>query len=141
MKIIAIASDHAGFELKAIIKSNLEQKWFSVKDYGTFSADSMDYPDVAHPIASDINDGKYPYGIILCGSGNGVNMVANKYAKVRSALCWLPELAALARKHNDANMLAIPARFISPETALQIVDIFLHTDFEGGRHCRRVNKI
>ncbi|HOS17411.1 MAG TPA: RpiB/LacA/LacB family sugar-phosphate isomerase, partial [Bacteroidales bacterium] len=98
-------------------------------------------PDVAHPIASDINNGKYPFGIIICGTGNGVNMVANKYAKVRSALCWLPALAALARQHNDANMLALPARFISNETALEIVDVFLHTDFEGGRHCRRVDKI
>lgn len=141
MKIIAIASDHAGFEMKAFIKSALEEKGFGLKDYGTFSADSMDYPDVAHPIASDINNGKYPFGIIICGTGNGVNMVANKYAKVRSALCWLPELAALARQHNDANMLALPARFISNETALEIVDVFLHTDFEGGRHCRRVDKI
>ena len=141
METLPIAADHAGFELKEFIKKTLKAEGYTLKDYGTYSADSMDYPDVVHPIASDINQGVYPRGIILCGSGNGVSMVANKYPQVRAALCWQPELAALARQHNDANMLALPARFIDQQTALKIVHTFLNTGFEGGRHCRRIEKI
>jgi ribose 5-phosphate isomerase B len=112
-----------------------------MKDYGTFSTESMDYPDVIHPLAQEINAGNYLRGIILCGSGNGVNMVANKYPCVRSALCWEEEIASLARKHNDANIIAIPARFVDKQMALKIVTVFLNTDFEGGRHNVRRNKI
>ncbi len=141
MNIIPISSDHAGFELKEFLKTILEKEGFQFQDYGTFSAESMDYPDVVHPLASDINKGMYPLGIIICGSGNGVSMVANKYPHVRAALCWLPELAVLARQHNNANIIALPARFIEKETALETIRKFFNTDFEGGRHCRRVEKI
>lgn len=141
MKTIPIASDHAGFELKECIKNTLEKEGYQFHDYGTFSTDSMDYPDVVHPLAADIDKGTYERGILICGSGNGVSMVANKYPHVRAALCWLPELAVLARQHNDANILALPARFIQKETAIEMVHLFFTTDFEGGRHCRRVEKI
>jgi len=141
MNTLLIASDHAGFETKEYIKQYLEQQGYTIKDFGTFSKDSMDYPDAVHPLACEINAGNYPKGIILCGSGNGVNMVANKYPHVRSALCWTKEIVSLARQHNDANIVAIPARFIDKETALEIVITFLNTDFEGGRHAERVNKI
>ena len=141
MKTVLIASDHAGFETKEYIKKELERQGYAVKDFGTFSNESMDYPDVVHPLAREINAGNYSTGIILCGSGNGVNMTANKYPNVRSALCWQPEIAALARQHNDANVLAIPARFVDKPTALDLATIFLTTEFEGGRHCRRVGKI
>lgn len=140
-EIIPIASDHAGFELKEIVKNHLVENGFDVKDYGTHSADSCDYPDYAHPIAQAINEGVYKRGIVICGSGNGVQMTVNKYPFVRCALCWNTELASLARQHNDANMVALPARFIPQELALQIVDLFMTTDFEGGRHQRRVEKI
>lgn len=141
MKKIVIASDHAGFETKEYIKRALEQQGYTIQDFGTFSNESMDYPDVIHPPAREINAGNFQRGIILCGSGNGVNMVANKYPLVRSALCWMKEIASLARKHNDANMLALPARFIDKETALEIATTFLNTDFEGERHIERVKKI
>ena len=141
MNTVPIASDHAGYELKEFLKTTLEKEGFQFQDYGTFSAESMDYPDVIHPLASDINEGKFPLGIIICGSGNGVSMVANKYPHVRAALCWLPELAVLARQHNNANIIALPARFIEKETALETVIKFFNTDFEGGRHDRRVEKI
>lgn len=139
--IFPIASDHAGFELKEIVKKHLEAKGFQVKDFGTYSGDSVDYPDYAHPIASAVNKGEYPRGIVICGSGNGVQMTCNKYPHVRCALCWNEEIASLARQHNDANMMALPARFIPSELALSLVDIFLSTPFEGGRHQRRVEKI
>ncbi|MBO4739749.1 MAG: ribose 5-phosphate isomerase B [Bacteroidales bacterium] len=140
MKEIAIASDHAGFEMKEFLKEQLKNEC-AFKDFGTFSPESMDYPDVAHPLAQSIVKGDFQVGIILCGSGNGVNMVVNKYPQVRSALCWKEELATLARQHNNANVVAIPARFIEKEEALKIVKAFLSTDFEGGRHQRRVEKI
>ena len=140
-EIIPIASDHAGFELKEVVKDHLQKKGFTVKDFGTFSAERADYPDYAHPLASSINKGLYKRGIVICGSGNGVSMTANKYAGVRCALCWTEELAALARQHNDANIVALPARFIAEEVALKIVDTFLSTAFEGGRHTQRVEKI
>jgi len=141
MQTILIAADHAGFETKEYLKKALESRGYSFKDYGTFSTVSMDYPDVVHPLAQEIDAGNYPFGIVICGSGNGVNMVANKYINVRSALCWQPEIAALARQHNDANVLAIPARFVDMQTALELAITFLTTEFEGGRHCKRVEKI
>jgi len=141
MQTILIATDHAGFETKEFLKKNLETQGYAFKDFGTYSTDTMDYPDVIHPLAQEIDAGNYPLGIILCGSGNGVNMTANKYLNVRSALCWQPEIAALARQHNDANLLAIPARFVDKETVLELAITFLTTAFEGGRHSRRVGKI
>ncbi|MDR2408120.1 MAG: ribose 5-phosphate isomerase B [Bacteroidales bacterium] len=141
MQTVLMASDHAGFEIKEFIKNSLEAQGYTLKDYGTFSNESMDYPDVVHPLAEEINAGKYAKGIILCGSGNGVNMVANKYLHVRSALCWTKEIASLARKHNDANVIALPARFVDKQMAMEIVTVFLTTDFEGGRHINRVKKI
>jgi len=141
MQTVLIAADHAGFDTKEYLKKTLAAEGYSFKDFGTFSADSMDYADVIHPLAREIDVGNYPVGIVICGSGNGVNMTANKYLHVRSALCWQPEIAALARQHNDANVLAIPARFVSEQTALQMATTFLTTAFEGGRHCKRVEKI
>ncbi|MBQ7711680.1 MAG: ribose 5-phosphate isomerase B [Bacteroidales bacterium] len=140
-EIIPIASDHAGFELKELVIAHLRDKGFEVRDFGTNGPDSVDYPDYAHPVGSAINKGEYQRGIVICGSGNGVQMTVNKYLHVRCALCWTPELAQLGRAHNDANILSMPARFISTETAMQIVDMFLNTPFEGGRHARRVEKI
>lgn len=140
MKKIAIACDHAGFEYKEIIKKHLEGK-FEVEDFGTFSPDSVDYPDFVHPAADSIEQGRNELGILICGSGQGVAITANKHQKIRCALCWMPELASLARQHNDANMIALPARFIASQLATDIVDTFLNTPFEGGRHQNRVEKI
>ena len=140
MKKIAIAADHAGFEYKEIIKKHLEGK-YEVKDFGTFSQDSVDYPDFVHPAATSVENGENEFGILICGSGQGVSITANKHQKIRCALCWMPELAELARQHNNANMVAIPARFIAKELALEIIEKFLNTDFEGGRHENRVGKI
>ncbi len=140
MKKIAIAADHAGFEYKELIKKYLEGK-VEIQDFGTYSTDSVDYPDYVHPAASSVESGENGLGILICGSGNGVQITANKHQKIRCALCWMPEIAALAREHNDANMISIPARFISKELAYEIVDQFLNTDFAGGRHQNRVNKI
>lgn len=138
---IAIGSDHAGFELKEKIKDILKEKNLGYKDYGPFSIDSVDYPDYGHKVGKSIQENENEFGIVICGSGNGINMTVNKYSNVRSALCWTAEICELARLHNNANVLAIPARFISEELALEIVNVFLSTDFEGGRHERRVNKI
>jgi ribose 5-phosphate isomerase B len=138
---IAIATDHAGFLMKEFLKKNLGLKGYSFEDYGPGSEDPVDYPDMIHPLARDINNGKFKRGIIICGSGNGVAMVANKYRNVRAALCWKKEIVKLSRQHNDANVIVLPARFISLEEALQFVKIFFSTDFEGGRHQRRVEKI
>ena len=140
MKKIAIACDHAGFEYKEIIKKHLEGK-FEVEDFGTFSPDSVDYPDFVHPAADSIEQGRNELGILICGSGEGVAITANKHQKIRCALCWMPELASLARQHNNANMIALPARFIASQLATDIVDTFLKTPFEGGRHQNRVEKI
>ena len=139
--IIPIASDHAGYELKEFLIKELSNQGYEMKDYGTFSTDSCDYPDFIHPLAKDINDGVYERGLIMCGSGNGVQMTANKYLKVRCALCWTEEIASLARHHNDSNILALPARFIPQEEGLKIALKYLNTDYEGGRHQRRVEKI
>ncbi len=138
---LPIASDHAGFEMKEFLKKSLEEKGFKLKDFGTYSEDSVDYSDFIHPLARAVNNGINTLGIIICGSGNGAQMVANKYPNVRAALCWNVELAKLARMHNDANIISIPGRFIKQELALEMALIFLNTDFEGGRHERRVRKI
>lgn len=138
---LAIASDHAGFETKQILVEYLKQKGYDITDFGTNSATSMDYPDTAHPLAIAVEKGEFPLGITLCGSGNGINITANKHQGIRSALCWNTEIAALARQHNNANVCALPARFISVEMAKAIVDVFLNTGFEGGRHQTRVDKI
>ena len=141
IKTIAIACDHAGFETKEKLIIWLKGNNYSVKDFGTFSDESTDYPDYAHPMADSVEKGESDLGISLCGSGNGINMAANKHAGIRSALCWEKELAKLARLHNDANVCALPARFVSYDEAVEIVDIFLKTAFEGGRHIPRINKI
>jgi ribose 5-phosphate isomerase B len=140
-EIIAMGCDHAGYLLKEALKSRILEWGFLISDFGTTSEESVDYPDMIHPVAKAVNNGEFRRGIILCGSGNGVAMVANKYPKVRAAVCWSPEIAALARKHNNANIIALPARFISVETASECVSLFLQTEFEGGRHGRRVEKI
>ena len=140
-EIIPIACDHAGYELKLKVIDFLKAKGFDVKDYGTDSTDSCDYPDYGHQVGSSLNRGEYKRGIVICGSGNGMQMTVNKYPNVRCALCWTPEIAHLGRQHNDCNCISLPARFISEETALKIVDEYLNTEFEGGRHCRRVEKI
>lgn len=143
MKIskLAIASDHAGYERKQIVKQYLVQKGIEVVDFGAFSSASSDYPDWAHPMAEAVEKGEFPIGISLCGSGNGINITANKHQGIRSALCWKPVIAELARQHNDANVLALPARFISDEEAIAIVEAFLNAEFEGGRHEKRIKKI
>lgn len=140
-EIIPIACDHAGYELKLKVIEHLHERGFEVKDYGTNSTESCDYPDFAHQVGSAINKGEFKRGIVICGSGNGVQMTVNKYPKVRCALSWTPEIAHLGRQHNDCNIVSIPARFIDTDTALKVVDEFLDTPFEGGRHQRRVEKI
>ena len=138
---VAIGSDHAGFEYKEAIKQYLQKAGIEVLDVGTYSTASCDYPDYAHAVAKTIEDSKCTYGIHLCGSANGVAITANKHAGIRAALCWMPEIASLARQHNDANVICLPARFVTLDDALEMVRIFLVTDFEGGRHANRVNKI
>ena len=138
---IAIASDHAGFELKEFLKPILEKKNYEIIDFGTDSEVSCDYPDYAHPAALAVESGKCDLGIGICGSGNGMQMALNKHQGIRAALCWLPELAKLARQHNDANFLVLPARFISKDEAISIMNEFFATAFEGGRHEKRVKKI
>jgi ribose 5-phosphate isomerase B len=139
--MIAICSDHAGYELKSIIEGYLEANGEKFEDFGTYSTDSCDYPDFAHPCAEAVEQDRCYPGIAMCGSGNGIAMTLNKHQGIRAALCWTKELAELARKHNNANVLVLPARFIAPEVALEIIDTFLHTDFEGGRHVNRIAKI
>lgn len=140
-KYIPIGADHAGFELKNSIIEFLSNKGFELEDFGCYSEESIDYPDYGHPVASQVEERENVLGIVICGSGNGINMTANKHQGVRSALCWKAEIAKLAREHNDANILALPARYLTTEEALEIVDVFFTTEFEGGRHERRVNKI
>ncbi len=141
MTKIAIGADHAGFEYKEILKKWLKTNGFIVKDFGTHSVESADYPDFAHPVASAVEKNEFDLGLLLCGSANGVAMTANKHQGIRAAICWKEELAELARTHNDANVLCIPARHVSVELAEKILDKFLHSSFEGGRHGRRVDKI
>tara|TARA_B110000046_G_scaffold36706_1_gene40052 strand:+ start:12320 stop:12751 length:432 start_codon:yes stop_codon:yes gene_type:complete len=138
---IAISSDHAGFEYKQSIKCYLEELGHVVEDFGPFSEDSCDYPDFAHSLAMSLEKGKNELGIGICGSGNGINMTLNKHQEIRSALCWEVELARLARQHNNANVLALPSRFISLQLAKKCAEAFVNEEFEGGRHERRVNKI
>ena len=141
MEKIAMAADHAAYELKEIIKEYLISKGYEVEDFGTHSSDSCDYADFAHPAAKAVENGDCAFGIAMCGSGNGIQITLNKHQKIRAALCWLPELASLARQHNDANFLVLPGRFISVENAKDIVDAYLDAKFEGGRHARRIAKI
>jgi ribose 5-phosphate isomerase B len=140
-KKIAVGGDHAGFEYKTKLINVLEAAGYEVKDYGPYTSDSADYPDFVHPLCNAIEAGEFKQGILICGSGNGVAITANKHQGIRAALCWTEDLAALARQHNDANVLALPARFISFDLASKLSEIFLTTEFEGGRHATRVNKI
>lgn len=138
---ISIGNDHAGTEYKFALIKHLESKGFTVNNYGTDSNDSVDYPDFVHPVAQDVQNDKVERGILICGSANGVAMTANKYQKVRAGLCWTLEIVSLIRQHNNANILCIPARFTSVQQAIQMVDVFLETEFEGGRHQNRIDKI
>ncbi len=141
MPKIAIGSDHAGFDYKENIKSWLEKNGYSVRDFGTYSKDSVDYPDFAHPVARAVEKKEFELGVLVCGSANGVAIAANKHQGIRAAICWNEELAGLARQHNNANIVCLPARFISYDLAQKITDRFLHENFEGGRHEKRVAKI
>ena len=141
MKKIAFASDHAAYDLKEIIKAYVEKKGYETKDFGTYSPASCDYADFAHPAALAVENHECDFGIAMCGSGNGIQMTLNKHQNIRAALCWLPELAALARQHNDANFLVLPGRFITVEDAYKVVDAYLGSEFEGGRHAKRIAKI
>lgn len=141
MPKIAIGADHAGFELKERLSKWLSSNGFETKDFGTHSAGSADYPDFAHPVAEAVERKEYDLGLLVCGSGNGVGITANKHQGIRAAVCWTEELASLARQHNDANILCLPGRFITPTQAENILDRFLSSSFEGGRHSRRVGKI
>lgn len=138
---IAIGNDHAGVDYKNEVVKHLKNRGHEVINFGSDSSESVDYPDFIHPVAEAVESGKTPFGIIICGSGNGANMTANKHQKVRSALCWTKEITALAREHNDANILSIPARYTAIPQVLDMVDTFLETEFAGGRHSRRVSKI
>lgn len=138
---IALASDHAGYERKQVVIKHLKKLGIVLKDYGSYSSESTDYADWAHPMASAVENGEFDLGISLCGSGNGINMTVNKHQGIRSALCWNTEIAALAIQHNNANILSLPARYITDDEAIKIVDAFLNAEFEGGRHIKRINKI
>jgi ribose 5-phosphate isomerase B len=140
-KPIAIGCDHAGYDYKESIKAFLEKNQFIVKDFGTFSIDSVDYPDFAHPVSSAVENEECAFGILICGSANGVAITANKHAGIRAAICWNEEIARLSRQHNNANIICIPARFVSVELAENMMVSFMNTNFEGGRHENRVNKI
>ena len=138
---ISIGNDHAGPEYKKAVVDFLKQKGHEIVNHGTDTFNSVDYPDFGHPVAIDVATGKADFGVVICGSGNGINMTVNKHQGIRSALCWDKEIASLARQHNDANIISIPARFTSIQQAVEMVDTFLNTNFEGGRHANRVNKI
>lgn len=141
MRIVGLASDHAGFELKEHIKTWLEAKGYLYKDFGTCNTENCDYADYAHPLALAIEVGECYPGVAICGSGEGISMTLNKHQDIRAALCWIPEIAHLARQHNDANVLVMPGRFINNEMADKILNEFFSTDFEGGRHQRRIDKM
>ena len=141
IKSVGLASDHAGYELKQVVKQYLDAHGIEYKDFGCFSPKSCDYPDYAHPLANAIEAGEVKAGIALCGSGEGMSMTLNKHQGIRAALCWRTEIAEITRKHNNSNIIVIPARFIDKETTLKMLDIFFNTDFEGGRHLRRINKM
>lgn len=140
-QIIGMAADHAGYELKEVLKVMLKDMGYEIRDFGTYSTESMDYPDVAHPLADAVESKEVDFGIAMCGSGNGISMTLNKHQGIRAALCWTAELAALAKQHNNANILSLPARFISEDLAKEIVKAYIAASFEGGRHERRVQKI
>jgi ribose 5-phosphate isomerase B len=140
-KRIAIGCDHAGYELKELLKKWLEEHNYEFEDFGTHSTDSVDYPDFVHPVADAIEGAKANFGLLICGSANGVAMAANKHKKIRAAIAWKPELAELSRQHNDANILCLPSRFIGERDAVSCLELFLRTKFEGGRHQKRVDKI
>jgi ribose 5-phosphate isomerase B len=140
-KKVGMASDHAGFQMKEYLKSLLHDKGYEVVDFGAYSSDSMDYPDTAHPLARAVENKEVDFGIAMCGSGNGISMTLNKHQGIRAALCWTPELGALAKQHNNANILSLPARFITEEMARDIVKAYITAEFEGGRHQRRIDKI
>ena len=141
MSTIALGADHAGFEYKEHLKNWLAERGYTTKDFGTSSVDSADYPDFAHPVATAIEKKEFDLGLLICGSANGVAMTANKHQGIRAAICWKEELAELARSHNNANIICIPARYVSKELAEIMLDKFIHTAFEGGRHAKRVGKI
>ena len=141
LQIIPIGADHAGFQLKAKVMAHLESMGYTPKDYGCYSEESIDYADFGHPVASHVENSPGTLGIVICGSGNGINMTVNKHQGIRGALCWKKEIAVLAREHNDANILTLPARFVSEEEALEMVTAFFTTAFEGGRHKTRIDKI
>ncbi|MEQ8238187.1 MAG: ribose 5-phosphate isomerase B [Cyclobacteriaceae bacterium] len=140
-KVIGVGGDHAGYRYKEKIKAHLESEGYEVKDFGPFTADSTDYPDFVHPLSTSVENGECTFGILVCGTGNGVAITANKHQGIRASLCWDRDLAALSRQHNNANVLCLAERFIGYELAESMVDIFINTDFEGGRHQRRVDKI
>jgi ribose 5-phosphate isomerase B len=140
-QLIPIGADHAGFQLKSAVIAYLQTKGYEVKDYGCYSEESIDYADYGHPVATHVENNPGIFGIVICGSGNGINMTVNKHQGIRGALCWTPEIATLAREHNDANILTLPARFITEAVALEMVDAFFTTAFEGGRHQKRIEKI
>lgn len=141
MTKVAFASDHAGYDLKLFLEKIMEERGYEVVDFGTDSSESCDYPDFAHPAAEAVESGEYAFGIAMCGSGNGIQMTLNKHQGIRAALCWLPEIAALAKQHNNANILVLPARYVSHDEAIAILDAYLDAKFEGGRHQRRIDKI
>lgn len=138
---VAIGSDHAGYDLKEYLKEYLTSKGYEVLDKGPYSDERCDYPDFAHQVATAIENNSVDFGVLMCGSGNGINMAANKHQEIRSALCWIPEIAALAKQHNNANICTLPARYLSKEEAVAILDAYLNAEFEGGRHEGRVAKI
>lgn len=138
---ISIGNDHAGPDYKKAIAAHLEKAGHTVLNHGTDTSDSVDYPDFGHPVADDVTSGRADFGIVICGSGNGISMTANKHQGIRAALCWIKEIAILARQHNDANILSLPARYTSVQQCVEMVDVFLSTEFEGGRHANRVAKI
>ena len=138
---IAIGCDHAGYEIKLAVMEWMHDRGHEAEDFGTYSMASVDYPDFVHPVAKEVEAADYDFGVLVCGSGQGVTMTANKYAGIRAALCWIPEIASMTRKHNDANILCIPGRYVDRETAFAILDAFFSTEFEGGRHQNRINKI
>lgn len=139
--VLGLASDHAGYEMKEFVKEYLQKKGFTVNDYGTNSGDSCDYADYAHPLAESVENGVNQLGLAFCGSGNGINISLNRHKNIRSAYCWKTEIAQLARQHNDANICTVPARFIEKELCIEIIEAFLNTAFEGGRHQCRIEKI
>ena len=138
---IAIGNDHAGYEIKQVLKEWLEEQGYDVKNYGTDSPQAVDYPDFVHPLAISVEKGEFDFGVLICGSGQGASITANKHQGIRATLCWRPEIAMLARSHNDANILCLPGRFIEGDAAIEVLRVFLDTPFDGGRHKRRIEKV